>query len=419
MARRLHDQVVRGEIDNRTRGRVTGRLWLAGRPEPLELELAGDAWRDLAGNRLLFRNPAPQPGPLDGLADRQDGVVGDMTASRKVRVPEVTIDEMMHLASAGLDYPWHWGNSLYLEWFSTANGRIVIEANGYELTLDGTPVWVMTPDEETERQKTNQRALDDFLRHWGAPAPDGGAIPEVADDDEPQSAAEADADAEDARQSLLLDRIARRIDREGRDGDNFERILEEEQARLRRERGEPEPEPPTPEEEEERRAWVEEMNAIAAEAAAEFERTGAPEHFDHPLVVRCRDLALEISRGTDRREADGTPLHGEHPLCEIRDGVMIASGKLAGALNRFADEDEDWPPDPLFAGHTLVRLKKARRHLRDALLGLDAADEQDLLTLNWRTVTRAEVLLLLAAVEELVTEVRTVLQDAEEETDDD
>lgn len=419
MAWRLHDQVVRGEIDNRTRGRVAGRLWLTGRPEPLELELAGDAWRDLAGSRLLFRNPAPRPGPVEGLAARQDGVAGDMTASRKVRVPEVEVAEMMRLAAAGLDYPWHWGNSLYLEWFSTANGRIVIESSGYELTLDGAPAWVMSPAEEEERQKANQRTLADFLRRWAGPAADGEAIPVVEDDDEPQSATEAEAEAEDARQSLLLDRIARRIDQEGRDGDNFERILEEEQARLRRERGEPEPEPPTPEEEEEQRAWVEEMNAIAAEAAAEFERTGGPEHFDHPLVVRCRDLALEISRGTDRHEADGTPLHREHPLCEIRDGVMIASGKLAGALNRFADEDDDWPPDPLFAGHTLVRLKKARRHLRDALLGLDAADGQDLLTLNWRTVTRAEVLLLLAAVEDLVTEVRAVLQDAEEETEED
>lgn len=419
MAWRLHDQVVRGDIDNRRRGRVTGRLWLAGRTEPLELDLVGDAWRDLAGSRLLFRNPAPQPGPVDGLAVRQEGVTGDMTASRKVRVPEVDVAEMMHLASAGLDYPWHWGNSLYLEWFSTANGRIVIESSGYELSVEGTPAWVMSPAEEEERQKANQRTLSNFLRRCAAPRPAVEAIPEAEDDDEPRTATEAEADAEDARQSLLLDRIARRIDQEGRDGDNFERILEEEQARLRRERGEPEPAPPTPEEEEEQRAWIEEMNAIAEEAAAEFARTGGPEHFDHPLVVRCRDLALEISRGTDRHEADGTPLHREHPLGEIRDGVMIASGKLAGALNRFADEDDDWPPDPLFAGHTLVRLKKARRHLRDALLGLDAADEQDLVTLNWRTVTRAEVLLLLAAVEDLVAEVRAVLQNAEEETEED
>ena len=30
MAWRIHEQILRGEIDNRTRGRVTGRVWLAG-----------------------------------------------------------------------------------------------------------------------------------------------------------------------------------------------------------------------------------------------------------------------------------------------------------------------------------------------------------------------------------------------------
>ena len=79
MAWRLHDQVVRGEIDNRTRGRVTGRIWIEGWREPLDLALDGDAWRDLAGHRLLFRNPHPQKGPTDGLSVLQEGVVGEIT----------------------------------------------------------------------------------------------------------------------------------------------------------------------------------------------------------------------------------------------------------------------------------------------------------------------------------------------------
>jgi hypothetical protein len=42
MAFRLHDQLLRGEIDNRTRGRVTGTLWFINRPEPVTLELEGN-----------------------------------------------------------------------------------------------------------------------------------------------------------------------------------------------------------------------------------------------------------------------------------------------------------------------------------------------------------------------------------------
>ncbi len=422
MAWRLHDQLVRGEIDNRIRGRVTGRIWMEGWREPLALALDGNAWRDLAGHRLLFGNPQPQKGPTDGLSILQQGVVGDITASRKVRVPEVDVAEMMRLASAGLDYPWHWGNALYLEWFSSANGRVVIESAGYELTLDGEAFWIMTPEEEDSQRRANGQALAGFMQRLTGGLAEATAIAGEAagdDDDEPRSAAEAAAEADDARENLLLDRIGHRLEEEGMDEDNFERILEEERLRLRRERGEPEPPPTTPEEEEERRAWIEEMNTVANEALEEYEQSGAPEPLDHPLVLRCRNLALEISRGTDRCEADGTPLHREHPLCEIRDGVMIAAGKLAGALNRFADEDDDWPPDPLFAGSILVRLKKARRHLRDALLGLDGADEQDLLTPGWRTAARADITLLLAKVGDLIIEMREVLRnedDAQEES---
>ena len=57
MAFRIQDNVVRGEIDNRVKGIVRGKIWLAGRAEPLTLELTGNAWPDLAGCLLTFTNP--------------------------------------------------------------------------------------------------------------------------------------------------------------------------------------------------------------------------------------------------------------------------------------------------------------------------------------------------------------------------
>jgi hypothetical protein len=88
MAWRIDESVIRGEIDNRARGRVTGRIWLVGRNAPVEFEFAGNSWRDLAGRQLKFVNPAPKPGRLETLAARQTGVIGDCTASRKVKVPD-------------------------------------------------------------------------------------------------------------------------------------------------------------------------------------------------------------------------------------------------------------------------------------------------------------------------------------------
>lgn len=58
MAWRIHEHVLRREIDNRARGRVTGRIWLAGVAEPLALELEGDCHPDLAGGVLTFRIPS-------------------------------------------------------------------------------------------------------------------------------------------------------------------------------------------------------------------------------------------------------------------------------------------------------------------------------------------------------------------------
>ena len=57
MAFRIHDSVVRGEIDNRVKGIVRGKIWVKGRPEPLLIELQGNAWPDLAGCLLTFHNP--------------------------------------------------------------------------------------------------------------------------------------------------------------------------------------------------------------------------------------------------------------------------------------------------------------------------------------------------------------------------
>src|SRR6267378_8380733 len=58
MAWRIQDSVIRGEMDNRLKGRVRGKLWLHGHDEPVELDLAGNACPDLAGCLLTFKNPA-------------------------------------------------------------------------------------------------------------------------------------------------------------------------------------------------------------------------------------------------------------------------------------------------------------------------------------------------------------------------
>jgi hypothetical protein len=449
MAWRIDEQLIRGEIDNRIQGRVTGRLWFVGRAEPVELDLEGNAWRDVAGHLLRFTNPAPKPsqreGGLDGFASEQRGVVGDITASRKVKVPDCSMDEVMALIEAGKPFPWHWGNSLYLEWHSERNGRVVIESASYQIEIDAEAAWAMSEADEEAQREANGRAMIAFMeRLTGAMDLSEVHIEEISgderedepeddffdagdndeDDDAPTSAAEARADADQARMDLLLDRVLARIERARAAGEkpDHARIMEEERDRLRRERGETEPEPLAPEEEAERETWIEEMNAAATEAV-EAAKADAwmddddDEPREHPLVARCTALYSRLRTDCKEREWLTAFESPEHPLRELVNGVMIASGKLAGALNRM--DDEDWPPEALFAGGVLVRLKKARGHLRDALAGADDAAERDIAERVWLAVARAEVVKLVAEVETLITEVRAVLEAAgDAETDD-
>jgi len=80
MAWRLHEHVLRGKIDNRTRGRVSGEIWLAGIDEPLILELTGNCAPDLAGCELSFENPDAIPMTTKPPAPQQCGPAGDLTA---------------------------------------------------------------------------------------------------------------------------------------------------------------------------------------------------------------------------------------------------------------------------------------------------------------------------------------------------
>lgn len=407
MAWRVDEYVVRGELDNRVRGRVRGRIWFHGMDEPIELDLEGNPWRDMAGHLIEFVNPTPKPGKIDGLNISQSGSVGDMTASRKVRVPTCSPEKFRQHLSERTPFPWHWANSLYLEWFSEKNGRVVIESATFHLTIDPEPAWTPTPEEETSQQIENARAMAGFMDRL-VDAVTGNDGP-AHDADEPQSGIEAEADREDARMSVLLDRIQARIEREGFDNIDFDTIYEEEKERLRTERGEPPPVPLTPEEEGEREAWMAEL-AEAQQAALE---DADADHWKdkskrHPLIERCTDLALELRRTVEEAgwlsEAD----HPEHPLRELLDGVMIAGPKLAGALPDSSGEDE-WPPDSLFAGNVLVRLKKARRHLENALLGIESAEAEHLASPQFLSRAKRETSALLAEVQELIAEVRACL----------
>lgn len=163
MAWRLDEAVEHGVIDNSVEGTTTGKIWLAGRDEPLILSLDGDCWRDLAGTVLEFENPDPQlVAEANALDTDQTGIVGDITASRKARVPEISDAEISEYHRLNREIPCQWRNILYLEWFSEINGRVLIEASGYKLEVSERH-WEMDADLEEAQKLANLSTMRDFM----------------------------------------------------------------------------------------------------------------------------------------------------------------------------------------------------------------------------------------------------------------
>jgi hypothetical protein len=256
MAFRIHESVVRGEIDNRVKGVVRGKIWLHGFATPLTLELKGNAQPDLAGCLLIFTNPQP-PVPMlrpEELSLEQRGTIGDLTASRKVRVPAVPMVEFLDWPKEKGRPPSRWANCLYLEWFSEANGRVVIESADYELKIS-PPEWRLTLEEEAQRAKQAAAGLDNFMQILSDAIEKqkrGQKDPEAEWDEHDYEKLMKESDARTDKYLELLDKYG--------DSDEAEEKIAKEMGWLRE---------LTPEDAEEENRRIEEMNRACEEALNE------------------------------------------------------------------------------------------------------------------------------------------------------
>jgi len=380
MAFRIHDSVVRGEIDNRVKGTVRGKIWVEGRAEPVMLELKGNAWPDLTGCLLTFVNPQRRishPG-LDTLHPLQHGTIGDLTASRKVRVFDIPMPEAYLMCKRGEKPPEHMANSLYLEWFSEANGRVVIESADYELNISA-PEWRMTPEEDVERAKQAAAGMGDFMQKLTESVEAqqrGQKDPEAEWDEHDYEKFMKECDARTDKYKELQEKygdspeaeekIAKEMgwDREltedppsresfGAAGDDDELMSVEEMNRITEEAlNEP---PPEPEPHREGIDWI---------------RT-ADGDLRHPLQHRCFESALKVWHECD---ALGLAESEDRDLQQFIFEFQTTGVKLGGALAGIA-RGEGFS-DRAF---TVAYLKRALDHLHKAQAGLEAVTPKKLL----------------------------------------
>lgn len=157
MALRIGEHTIfGGSISSRRRGRTHFTLVFTD-GATISGDLLGSPYRDIAGRELTFTNPSAQKSPpLDlSLEEYQTGHVGDITAAKKVKVWTTP-------PSQGSKGTYHWKNSLYLEWYSSKNGRVVLEATDLEMTLSEA-LWQMTPEEEAAAHEAAAEAMHRYF----------------------------------------------------------------------------------------------------------------------------------------------------------------------------------------------------------------------------------------------------------------
>ncbi|HEY3760732.1 MAG TPA: hypothetical protein VGN23_03195 [Verrucomicrobiae bacterium] len=397
MAFRIHDSVVRGEIDNRVKGTVRGKIWVHGRKKPVALELIGNACPDLAGCLLKFRNPhkrIPDSG-LDSLNPVQNGQIGDITASRKVREFDIPVAEAYAMCKRGEKPPEHMANCLYIEWFSQENGRVVIESTGYQLEISA-PEWQMSPAENEERARQANDGMNWFMQK----------ITEAIDKlKREQKDPEEKWDEHDYEKFLKesdarTDKYGELLDKYGDSEEAGEKIAKE--MGWDREL--------TPEEAAEEERRIAEMNRACEEALNEPPPTPDPhrEGIDwirtpdgdtrHPLQYRCSESAFKF---WNKCEKHGLEKNESADLQQFVFEFQTTGVKLAGALAGIAEGRE-----VMDAAFTVAYLKRALDHLHKSQTGLEAVASKKLLPQQLITEARKELFEIREGILKLMDEFR-------------
>jgi hypothetical protein len=397
MAFRIHDSVVRGEIDNRVKGIVRGKIWVAGRRKAVTLELKGNAWPDLAGCLLTFKNPLKRVAHqhLDSLNSTQSGQIGDLTASRKVRVPSVPMEEFLNWPKGKGKPPSHWANCLYLEWFSEQNGRVVIESTDYELNITA-PEWRLTPEEDEQRAKDAANGMNWFMQKLTDAIEQqqrGQKDPEEKWDEHDYEKFMKEADARTDKYMELQEKYG--------DSDEAEEKIAKEMGWLKE---------LTPEEAEEQNRRIEEMNRACEEALNEPEPEPDPAregidwirdrhgHIHHPLQHRCSESMMKFWKLADKLPAKKS---GDKDLGQFIGEWMTTGAKLAGALDGVAQER-----GTADAAFTVACLKRALDHLHKAQAGLEAVAKKKLFSEEKLAEARKELFEIREGILKLMDEFR-------------
>ena len=209
MAWRPYENLIDGELDNRTPGKVTGwiRFCRRGkRPFKVTLILAGDFHEDVRGRVIRLTNPEPsdrnaglerEDTYMKGFSHVQRGDVGDITAGlplgpwteelaqKLMAQNELSWDEngvqgvereqqrqefaeryQQHIQAGDLCYSYV--SYPYIEWYSEANGRVVLELDPSQVEIvRSASAKEKSARELVEGERKRVEAFGGFLENLG------------------------------------------------------------------------------------------------------------------------------------------------------------------------------------------------------------------------------------------------------------
>jgi hypothetical protein len=125
MAWRPSRFLIKGELDNTQPGKVTGWMRFAGIRGKVRFDLKGDFHRDIRGTKIKFKGDASgheieAKTSMKGFSKLQVGKAGDITA--------------------GFEPADYVKGYCYIEWYSVANGRVVLELEQSKVKVIGKQI---------------------------------------------------------------------------------------------------------------------------------------------------------------------------------------------------------------------------------------------------------------------------------------
>lgn len=209
---------------------------------PVAFELTGDPDPDLRGRKLEFEVPGNDRAASDedrrlaaAFKPLQIGVTGEMTAGRKVRTFECSVEEFVRRSGLGEPPPTRRELCLYLEWYSQ-NGRVVIELPFSKIHFPSEAEIAARDRAEKESFEAEMRLIDKKRQHPKNASPESDESMEDEDIALPGelSIASINDDNEEGYGLIPdeldseLERQARRVDREvAGESEDFIKMMEE------------------------------------------------------------------------------------------------------------------------------------------------------------------------------------------------